>query len=140
MLDFANTIVSNLVNVISGTNESSYSSYDYPYDTMEYSNNNTSSSGSGGSQHLSKILQQLFSKMSDDETISKTSLNSNLSLLSFETLLPSSTNNPNSYRLLTLISFWFVLFVNPIVVNPKSKTSISLHVFFFSIDFIWCYR
>jgi hypothetical protein len=122
MIDIANTIVSNLFNGISGINESSYSSYDYPYDTMDYYNNNTSSFGSGGSQHLSKILQQLFSKMYDDETISETSLNSNLSsfptsLLSFETLLPSSATNPNSYRFLSFISFWFVLFVNPIVVN-----------------------
>jgi len=126
MIDIANTIVSNLFNGISGINESSYSSYDYSYDTMEYYNNNTSSFGSSGSQHLSKILQQLFSKMSDDETLSETSLNSNLSsfpasLLSFETLLPSSANNPNSYRFLSFISFWFVLFVNPIVVNQKQN-------------------
>jgi len=125
--DLPSNIVSNLVNVPSGTNESSSFAYDYLYDNIETTNTNYSV---GGPQHLATILHQLFSKMADNQTTYKTQSNSVLSdssssslfptsLLSFETVLPSSISNKNSYYVLSFISLWFVLIINPIVVNNK---------------------
>ena len=120
--ELTNHIFSSIANVVSGqqTNESSFLTYDYLYDNME-NNINTTNASPSGSHHLATILQQLFSKMSDNQSVYKTPKNSDLSSsslsLSFETLLPSSTTNANSYRLLSLISLWFVLIVNPIVVR-----------------------
>jgi hypothetical protein len=118
--ELTNHIFSNLVNVVSGqqTNESSFLTYDYLYDNME-NNTTTTNASPSGSHHLATILQQLFSKMSDNQSAYKPPKNPDLSSssLSFETLLPSSASNANSYRLLSLISLWFVLIVNPIVVR-----------------------
>lgn len=117
--ELTNNMVSNLVNAISGTNESSFSAYDYLYDTIE-NNNNTIFSTNSGSQQLATMLQHLYNKMSDNQTTHKSQ--SNLDLfgskfsLSYEKFLPSSTTNTNPYWLLSSISFWFVLIVNPIVV------------------------
>jgi len=129
-------IISNLINVASGTNESSSFAYDYLYDNIENTNTNYSI---GGPQHLATILHQLFSKMADNQTTYKTQSNSDLSessslvptsLFSFETVLPSSISNKNSYHVLSLISLWFVLIINPIVVNNKI-TKISKCFFFY---------
>jgi hypothetical protein len=106
----------NPVNIVSGTNDSSSFAYDYLYDNIE--NINTSYSV-GGPQHLATILHQLFSKMANNQTTYKTQSNSALSDISFETVLPSSTSNKNSYHVLSFISLWFVLIINPIVVNNK---------------------
>ncbi len=129
--DLSNNIVSNLVNAASVSNESSFSAYDYLYDNIENNNNNnTSYFGSSGPQHLATMLHQLFSKMADNQTKYKTQSNLPLfdssssllptSLFSFETFLPSSTSNTNYYHVLSYISLWFVLIINPIVVNNKN--------------------
>jgi hypothetical protein len=116
--ELVNSVVSNLVNFMPENNESSLSAYDYLYDSGE---NNMSHSG--GSQHLEAILQQLFSKMSDNQTLSNLGLSSSStemkfpSSLSFVSTLPASSNDANSYRILSFISFWFVLIINPIVVK-----------------------
>jgi hypothetical protein len=127
-------ILSNLVNAISGPNESSFSAYDYLYDNIENNNNNnnaTNSNFNNGPQHLATILQQLFSKMADNQTTYKSQSNSPLfdssssslfptSLFSVETVFPSSsstTMNTKYYHILSYISLWFVLIINPIVVK-----------------------
>jgi hypothetical protein len=122
-----NNIFSNLLNIVSGINESSFSAYDYPYDNIETNNTNYFL---GGPQHLATFLHQLFSKMADNQTTYKTHSNSTLSdsgsssifptsLFSFETFLSSSTIDTNSYHILSFISLWFVLIINPIVVNNE---------------------
>lgn len=123
-------ILSNLVNAISGPNETSFSAYDYLYDNNENNNNNNTSSFFGnGPQHLATILQQLFHKMADNQTTYKTQSNSPLfdsssslfptSLYSFEAVLPPSTSTTNTrfYYILSFLSLWFVLIINPIVVK-----------------------
>jgi hypothetical protein len=125
MTKYDTDLINNLVNGPSTSNESLFSAYDYLVDNNE--NNNSSYSG-GGSQHLATILHQLFSKMLDNQTkfISQSNfplLNSSssslfpTSLFSYETFLPTSKSNKNSYHLFTSISLWFVLIINPIVVN-----------------------
>lgn len=122
--ELINNIVSNLANIVP-KNDSSIATYDYIYDSMDHQINS-----SGGSQHLETILQQLFSKMSDNQTtynipskslsaLSSASSSSSLSSLSFVSSLPSlsNDNNKNSFHLLSIISFWIVLIVNPIVVT-----------------------
>ena len=125
-----NNIVSSLTNIVPGNNESLFSAYDYLYDSTEYNMNNSSMNHFGGSQHLATILQQLFSKMSDNQTtyniVSSSSSSSSASSgvlspssLPFVSFLPSSSSpsDANSYRLLSIISLWFVVIVNPIVVK-----------------------
>jgi hypothetical protein len=117
--DLAN-VFSNLAYLIPGNNESSHSTDDYFYDSREYNMSYT-----GGSQHLESILQQLFSKMSDNETASSVSLSSLSTGMKFPSSLslistfPSSSNDANSFRILSFISLWFVLIINPIVVKKK---------------------
>lgn len=120
-----NNIFSNLANFIPGNNESSLPTYDYLYDNTDHNTNY-----SGGPQHLETILQQLFSKMSDNQTIHNMPSSSNIAFsssssgvispsLSIVSSLPSSSNDANSYRLLSIISLWFVLIINPVVVKKK---------------------
>ncbi|CAF1347590.1 unnamed protein product [Adineta steineri] len=130
--ELPNSILTNIINVASSTNDSLYAAYDYLSDNNDQqitiNNSKAMYSNGNGPQHLATILQQLFSKMSDEKTIYRTSSNSTLSdssslstfptgLLPFNTLLLSSTNNTNSFYLLSLISFWIVLIINPIVIS-----------------------
>jgi hypothetical protein len=126
--ELVNNLVSNLANVAPGSNESLFSAYDYLYDSTENNINNNSMSYSGGPQRLATILHQLFSKMSDNQTTynipsssdlsgSSSSDRSALSSLPLVSFFPSSPSDANSYRLLSIISLWFVLIVNPIVVR-----------------------
>jgi hypothetical protein len=111
--ELVNNIVSNLANIVPRNNESLLPAYDYLYDSIDHN-----MSYSGGPQHLETILQQLFSKMSDNQTTHNIpSSSSSSSSLSFVSSLPSSSNDANSYRLLAIISLWFVLIINPIVVK-----------------------
>jgi len=124
--ELVNNVVSNLVNIVPGNNESLFPVYDYLYDSADYNMNY-----SGGPQHLETILQQLFSKMSDNQTTYNIPSSSGVSFsssrivspssLSLVSSLPSSSNDANSYRLLAIISLWFVLIINPIVVKIHLK-------------------
>jgi hypothetical protein len=140
--ELVNNIVSNLANIVPRNNESFLPAYDYLYDSTDHN-----MSYSGGSQHLETILQQLFSKMSDNQTTHTSSLSfssssrvispSSLSLVSS---LPSSSNDANSYRLLAIISLWFVLIINPVVVKIDFLERIlKKNCFLLFIDFIWCH-
>jgi len=120
--ELVNNIVSNLANIVPRNNDSFLPAYDYLYDSTDHN-----MSYSGGPQHLETILQQLFSKMSDNQTthnipssLSFSSSSSRVmspSSLSLVSSLPSSSNDANSYRLLAIISLWFVLIINPFVVK-----------------------
>lgn len=123
--ELVNNIVSNLANIIPRTNESFSSTYDYIYDSStDYNMNSTTGSDS---QPLEIILQQLFSKMFDNQTVYNVPSSSSVVLsslgnkpsssLSLVSTLPSSSTNVNSYRFLAIISLWFVLIINPIVVK-----------------------
>jgi hypothetical protein len=134
-----NNLVSNLANITPGSNESSLSIFDYLYDSTD-NNINDNVNHTGGPQHLATILQQLFSKMSDNQTIfnipSSSSLSSASSTGILSQSLPASSNDPNSHNLLSTISFWFVLIVNPIVVKKNLFKCFSKQIF---LDFIWCH-
>ncbi|CAF1025352.1 unnamed protein product [Adineta ricciae] len=121
-----------LVNPVTNGSESLFSTYDYLNDQMEQYNSNinlnTTYSNGNGPQHLAEFLQQLYSKMSDEKPVDRLLSNSNLtdvssslsfstSLLSMDSLLPTSTTKNNSYHFLSIISFWIVLMVNPIVIS-----------------------
>ena len=100
----------------SGPNESAIGPYDYLYDNSDNVNSNGSTSGLfGGSgnepQHLAFMLAQLFSKISDNPNNSKTSTSAG----------SLSSNETHSYRLLALLSLWFVLILNPIVVRQQQS-------------------
>ena len=124
-------LTASLINTLTNGNESLFSAYDYLYDQMEqYNTNNLSTTYSTGNgpQRLAAYLQQLYSKMSDEKPVDKLLSNSNLtdvssslsfstSLLSMESLLPTSISKSHSYHFLSIISFWIVLIVNPIVVK-----------------------
>jgi hypothetical protein len=136
-----NNIVSNLANIAPGSNESSLSIFDYLYDSTD-KNMNNSVGYSGGPQHLATILQQLFSKMSDNQTMFNIPSGSSLSSPSSTGILsrsslPASSNDPNSHNLLSAISLWFVLIVNPIVVKKKIFFNFFSKQIF--LDFIWCH-
>ncbi|CAF1382633.1 unnamed protein product [Rotaria sordida] len=122
--ELVNSVVLNFANKVQRNNESLFSTYDYLYDNME-NNMNNNMSYSGGLQHLSTMFQQLLSKISDNQTtynISSSSLSSSLSEILFPSSLSSgsslssSYNDANSYRLLSIISLWFVLILNPILI------------------------
>ena len=153
----ANSFMSSLVKT--SMNESFLSAYDYLYDTDDNSKNNSASSNSPSpfgasapdSQHLASILHHLllFSKMSDNQSSSRTGSGSSAfgswvtdpaSFLSLEGFIPSASlpNTAHSYRFLSLISLWFVLIVNPIVVSSRD----SLHLPWprSSLDSLWCNR
>lgn len=142
--DINNNIFSNFISPNLVTNESSYSAYDYLYDTND--NNITSNQQTvGGPQQLAIILQHLFSKMADNKTSSKTHSNTPsltiplVSTISYETILPLSKTQTNSFYLLSLISLWFVLIINPIVVIKKNKQN-SFSINIFPSDFLRCNR
>jgi hypothetical protein len=109
----ANNLVSNLAIIIPKYNESISPTYDYLYDSTDHN-----MSYSGGSQDLEIMLQQFFSKMSDNQTTYDLPSGSSLRKESSSSL-PSSSNDANSYHLLSIISLWFVLLINPIVVKKK---------------------
>ena len=135
-----NNFMANLLQT--STNESVFSAYDYLYDSNDNNNNNSSSgsnsngfslfgSPASGPQQLASILQELFTKMSDNESSSRNPSGSNIfgpsaryppSFLSLEAFIPSAAlpNTAHSYRFLSLISLWFVLIVNPIVVSSTA--------------------
>ena len=129
-----NNLVSNLAQIVPKYNDGISSTYDYLYDTGDQ---NTSYAGGQQQQHLATMLQQFFSKISDNQTAfdlsfglsSQAKSSGSLSLVSS---LPSSANDANSYRFLALISLWFVLLINPIVVKKSSHRSI---LFFYSLSF-----
>ncbi len=102
-------------NIIPRSNESFGNGY--LYDSTDHNMNS-----SEDSQHLETILQILFSKMSDDQATYNIPSFASSGLISPSSLplgssLPSSTNDPNSYHLLSIISLWFVLIINPTVVK-----------------------
>ena len=107
-------LVSNLAHIIPKHNESIIPVDDYLYDHMKHNG----SDYSGESQHLAAMLQQMFSKMSDNQTAFDLSFQTESSSSS----LPSSSNDANPYHLLSVISLWFVLLINPIVVIIKIKS------------------
>ncbi|CAF1168451.1 unnamed protein product [Adineta ricciae] len=119
--DIATDLMTNFANILPKTNESSLSFFDYPFDISEH-HMNQSTSHSQDSQHLATILQQLFSKMSDNHSVFQPSSSSRLSSatgllsLSSSSSLPVSSNHVNTSYLLAKISLWFVLIVNPIVI------------------------
>ena len=111
-------------------NESDAALSDYLYDTTNNHLNQTSMSSSGDPQRLASILQQLFFKMSDNRTlydippgfseagiVPSSSGTLSPSFLSVISYLPVSPSDAESYRLLSVISLWFVLIINPILVN-----------------------
>ncbi|CAF3411413.1 unnamed protein product [Rotaria socialis] len=121
--EIVNDVLSNLANIVQGNNDSLVSPYDYLYDNTE-NNMNNNIPYPGGIDQLSTIFQQLFSKISGNQTTYNTpSSSGSLSPLSrmvfplsisVVSSLPSSLNDANSYRLLSITSLWFVLIVNPI--------------------------
>ena len=114
----ANNLVSNLANFVPKHNESTIPAYDYLYDSAD----NNTSHYSGGSQHLATMLQQFFSKMSDNQTTFDLPFGLSSQTDSSSSSLPSSSNDANPYHLLSVISLWFVLLINPIVVIIKTKS------------------
>ena len=117
----ATNIVSNLANMVPRYNESVLPVYDYMYDITDQN-----TSYSGGSQHLETMLEQFFSKMSDNQTTSNFPSSSSLRTkpsppLFFAPSLPSSSSSTdgNSFRFLPIISLWFVLLINPVVVKTN---------------------
>ncbi len=111
--EIANNLVSNLANIVPKYNENIIPAYDYLYDSTDHN-----MSYSGGPQHLATMLQQFFSKMSDNQTI-------------FDLSLSSSSNDENSYRFLSIISLWFVLLINPIVVKEQKKNILEKSILFY---------
>ncbi|CAF1156141.1 unnamed protein product [Rotaria sordida] len=122
--ELTNNTVSSFINCLTGTNESSFLEYNYLNDNMEY-NNYTSSSGSD-SQQFAISFEQFILNMADNEKLNEflkylNILNSSFtpvpgSIVPFDTSFSLSTSNTNSYRLLSFLSLWFVLIVNPIVI------------------------
>lgn len=128
--ELVNNVVSNLDHLMPGNNESYAAAFDYLYDSTDNTVEHSSVSSSAGSQQLASILQQLFFKISDNRTSynippgisgvgSDPSSSGALSpsLLSVVSYLPVSPSDAESYRLLSIISLWFVLIINPILVN-----------------------
>lgn len=122
--EIVNDLMTNFVNILPKTNETSMPFFDHLFDTSEHQMNQ-SLGHSQDSQHLATILQQLFFKMSDNHSAFHMSSNSRLSsatgLLSpsSSSSSPASSNHVNTSYLLAKISLWFVLIVNPIVVSGK---------------------
>lgn len=110
-------LVSNLALLMPKYNESLNLTSDHVADNSDHHG-----SYSSGSPDLALMLQQFFSKLSDNQTMFdlSTSLSSNAKnppQLSFVSSLPSSSNDETSYRLLAIVSLCFVLLINPIVVK-----------------------
>lgn len=119
------TSMEDVFNYVTLSHENFSSNYDYLYDSHENNQQRYQSLNySGSSQRLAKMLQQL-AKMFNNQSSFPSDLNFPLldstssSLFPYETFLPSSVRNTNSYHLLTSISLWFVLIINPIVVNSR---------------------
>ncbi len=131
--DIANNFAFNLASIMPKYNESVMPTIDYLYDGTD---NNTSYSG--GSQHLSIMLQQFFLRMSDNQStfdLISNPLSQTKTSLSLVSSLPSSSTNENSYRTLSIISFWFVLLINPIVVKMKIVFKEIISIWFFLLSF-----
>ena len=134
--ELVNNLVYNLDHLMPGNNESYSSAFDYLYDSTDNNFNHSSLSHAAGSQHLASILQQLFFKISDNGTShnSQPSSSGTLpsssgssgalspSLLSIMSYRPVSSSDAESFRLLSIISLWFVLIINPILVNTLVNT------------------
>jgi hypothetical protein len=100
-----NNPVLNLANIESKYNESLMSIYDDSIDhNMNYS---------VGSFDFAILLQQFLSKISDNQTTYDLDSSS-------QAESSSSSDDENSYRLLSIISLWFVLLINPIVVKNEN--------------------
>lgn len=149
-----NNMFSSLIHTPTSSNESSFSAYDYLYETNENNYNGSFfAAPAAGPQHLAAILQQLFARMSDNQTFFRSYPSAQLSsstsaypssFLSPEILLPShSPEIAHSYRYLAFISLWFVLIINPIVVRASSVTRLRTSIFFhlhhrrFRFSLVW---
>ncbi|UJR28701.1 hypothetical protein I4U23_009930 [Adineta vaga] len=123
--ELMNDVVTNLASIVPTTNDSQLSLFDYLFDSTE-NNFNHSTNHNPASQHLATILQQLFSKMSDNQSAFHMSLSSSLSSSSTNlspailsrgsSSIPVSSNDVDTSHVLSILSLWFVLIVNPIVI------------------------
>lgn len=102
-------------------NHSSVSHFDGLFGGMDGA---ASSNGnhSQNPQHLVTFLQHFFSKMSDNQSAlhipsSMSAARSSTGVLSPASSLPASSNDANTSHVLAILSLWFVLIVNPIVVR-----------------------
>ena len=112
------TSMEDVFNYVTLAHDNFSSNYDYLYDSHENNQQRYQSLNySGGSQRLAKMLQQLAKMFNNQSSFPLDPTSS--SLFPYETFLPSPVRNTNSYHLLTSISLWFVLIVNPIVVNSR---------------------
>jgi hypothetical protein len=118
-------VMANLVDIMP-SNHSSISLFEHLFDSVE-NNPNNSGGYSKDSQRLATFLQQLYSKMSDNQSAyhippslslspSSTGVLS-ASSLSLASSRSASSSNPNTPHVLSIMSLWFVLIVNPIVVR-----------------------
>ena len=124
--ELVNKVDSNLSHAVPRNNESFPSAYDHVYDNADNTVHNDTMPDFAGSQHLVMILQQLFSKMSDNSTLYNVHSSSFDSALSFS---PSTASAADSYHLLSAVSLWFVLIVNPILVSALADSSFdTLHL------------
>ncbi|CAF0858442.1 unnamed protein product [Adineta steineri] len=96
--------------IVSGSNESLLSVYDH----LDDNTRNNMTSNTGDSQQFAAMLQQLYSSMSDNQSSYNFPSRSSLSSSSIRKF-PASSNDLNSY-ILSVVSLWFVLLVNPIVI------------------------
>ena len=116
----ANDLVSNLALLMPKYNHTILPTNDYLHDSTDQN-----ASYSNEPNDLALMLQQFFSKLSDNQTMfdlatSSSSDTKSPPTLSFVSSLPStSTDDENSYRLLAIVSLCFVLLINPIVVSTK---------------------
>lgn len=117
----ANDLASNLALLLPKYNQSVLPIHDYlPENTVQ------NASYSNEPNDLASMLQQFFSKLSDNQTMFDLSSSASSDMktpptLSFVSSLPSTSNNEeNSYRLLAIVSLCFVLLINPIVVNLET--------------------
>ena len=140
----------------SASNDSIYTAYDFPFDANENPHYNSSLLAPAGesSQHLTSILQQLFNRMSDNNSLFRSYSSSRASpsasstpvypsfVHSVEILFPShSPELGRSFHYFALISLWFVLIINPIVVTTHSSTGDDApRNSFLYLDSLWCDR
>lgn len=144
--ELANNVLSSLANIVQGNNESLFSPHDYLFENTG-NHMNRSMNYNSDPQHLSAMLHQMFTKMSDNQTTHNISFSSMSSLseilypgsLSFGPSLPLSVNDANSYRLLSTISLWFTLICNPILVVVFIFENNFFKLIFFFLDFPWCH-
>ena len=147
--ELVSNVVPNLTHIVQENHESSFLTYDnfndYRENTMNFSNS---------SQNLTIIFQQLFSKLPNNQNLFNISSNADL-LSALSELHPSSlpvvpslfspVDDKSSHRFLPIISLWFVLIINPLLVKREffKKYSLIENInleYFFILDFIGCHR